>query len=74
MNVFAKFDEIPSMILEVIEETKSYGHTFVRSDCRSFVRPDNGKTVYPPTNTVCGWYNQSLCAIEARYSLKNLDI
>ena len=28
MNVFAKFDEIPSMILEVIKETKRYGHTF----------------------------------------------
>ena len=28
MKVFAKFDEIPSMILEVIKETKRYGHTF----------------------------------------------
>ena len=27
MNVFAKFDEIPSMILEVIKETKRFGHT-----------------------------------------------
>ena len=27
MNVLAKFDEIPSMILEVIKETKRYGHT-----------------------------------------------
>ena len=35
MNVFAKFDEIPSMVLEVIKETKGYGHTFVRSDVRS---------------------------------------
>ena len=50
MKVFAKFDEIPSMILEVIKETKRYGHTFGRS----FVRSDNVKTVYPPTNTVCG--------------------
>ena len=51
MNVFAKFDEIPSMILEVIKETKRYGrygHTVGRSD--------NVKTVYPPTNTVCGGY------------------
>ena len=54
MNAFAKFDEIPSMILEVIKETKRYGHTFVRSVGRSFVRTDNVKTVYPPTNTVCG--------------------
>ena len=56
MNVFAKFDEIPSLILDVIKETKRYGHTFVRSDCRSFGRTDNMKTVYPPTNTVCGEY------------------
>ena len=32
MNVFAKFDEIPSMTLQDIKETKRYGHTFVRSD------------------------------------------
>ena len=40
MNVFAKFDEIPSIILEVIKETKGYRHTFFRSDSRSFVRSD----------------------------------
>ena len=51
MTVFAKFDEIPSIILlEVIKETKRYGHTVGRSDGLS----DNVKTVYPPTNTVCG--------------------
>ena len=44
--MLAKFDEIPSMILEVIKETKRYRHTDGRSD--------NVKTVYPPTNTVCG--------------------
>ena len=26
MNVFAKFNEIPSMILQDIKETKRYGH------------------------------------------------
>ena len=53
MDVFAKFDEIPSMILQDIKETKRYGHKNV-SDRRS----DNVKTaVYPPTNTVCGGYN-----------------
>ena len=31
MNVSAKFDEIPSMTLQDIKETKRYGHTFVRS-------------------------------------------
>ena len=25
---------------------------------RSFIRSDNVKTVYPPTNTVCGGYNK----------------
>ena len=38
MKVFAKFDEIPSMILEVIKETKRYGHKFGRSDGRSVGR------------------------------------
>ena len=40
------------MTLQDIKETKCYGHTFGRS----FVRSDNVKTVYPPTNTVCGGY------------------
>ena len=31
MNVFAKFDEIPSMILQDIKETKRYGNTVGRS-------------------------------------------
>ena len=35
MNVFAKFDEIPSTTLQDIKETKCYGHTFVRSDGRT---------------------------------------
>ena len=39
MNVFAKFDEIPSMIVQDIKETKRYGHT----DGRSFVQSD-GRT------------------------------
>ena len=46
--MFAKLYEIPSMILEVIKETKRYGH----SDGRS----DNVKTVNPPTNTVCAQF------------------
>ena len=50
MNVFGKFDEIQSLILQDIKETKRFGHTFVRTDGQT----DNVKTVYPPTNTVCG--------------------
>ena len=55
MNVFEKFDEIPSMILQDIKETKCYGHKNV-SDKKnvSDTRSDNVKTVHPPTNTVCG--------------------
>ena len=40
MNVFAKFDEIPSMLLQDIKETKRYGHTFIRSFVRSDGRTD----------------------------------
>ena len=57
MNVFAKFDEIPSMILQDIKETKCYGNMVGRSFGRTFGRTDNVKTVYPPTNIVCGGYN-----------------
>ena len=32
MNVFAKFDELPSMILQDIKETKLYGHTVGQTD------------------------------------------
>ena len=32
MNVFAKFDEIPSIILQDIKETKRYGHYDGRKD------------------------------------------
>ena len=53
MNVFAKFDEIPSMILQDIQETKRYRHTVGRTD-------GQWKTVYPPTNTVCGGYNEAI--------------
>ena len=44
MNQYARFDEIPSMTLKDSKETKRHGRT------------DNVKTVYPPTNTVCGGY------------------
>ena len=62
--LFAKFDEIPSLTLQDIKETKRYGHTFVRS----FGRTDNVKTVHPPTNTVCGGYNNILTALFLLYA------
>ena len=40
MNKYARFDEIPSMTLKDIKETKHYG------------RMDNVKTVYPPTKAI----------------------
>ena len=48
MNKYARFDETPSMTLKDIKETKRYGRTDGWTD--------NVKTVYPPTNTVCGGY------------------
>ena len=68
MNVFAKFDEIPSMIIQDIKETKRYGHTVGRSDGLS----DNVKTVYPPTNTVCGGYNDVIS--ERFFKISNVNI
>ena len=50
MSVFAKFYQIPSMILGDNKETIRYGHT---------VGP-----VYPPTNTVCGGIITDLCSFE----------
>ena len=61
MNAFAKFDEIPSMILQDIEETK-VTDTFVRSVGRT----DKVKTVYPPTNTVCGGINNLLKIVDGQ--------
>ena len=58
MNVLAKFDEIPSMILQDIKETKCHGHTHTHT--HKVGRTDNVKTVYPPTNTVCGFYSKYL--------------
>ena len=70
MNVFAKFNEIPSMLLQDIRETKRYGHTFVRSFVRSDGRTNNVKTVYPPTNIVCGGYNQAVQSQKMARGLK----
>ena len=41
MNVFAKFDESPSMILEVIKYTKRYGHKTLRTRGRSVGQREN---------------------------------
>ena len=54
MNEYARFDEIPSMTLKDIKVTKRYGQMDGQMDGRT----DNVKTVYLPTNTVCGGYNK----------------
>ena len=41
MNVFAKFDEIPSVTLEDMKETKRDTLSFVRSFVRSFGRENS---------------------------------
>ena len=50
MNVFAKFDEIPSMILQDIKEIKRYGHKSV-SDTQSFGQRENS---IPSQNSLGG--------------------
>ena len=47
MNQYARFDEIPSMTLKDIKETKRYGRTDGRTDGWT----DNVKTVYPHPQT-----------------------
>ena len=62
MNVFAKFDEIPSMILEVIKETKRYGHTEGRSDDRTTLEQYTlPQTQFAGGITMMGW--SPLCYI-----------
>ena len=43
MNMFARFNKNPEMILQDIKKTKRYGRTDARTDGRT----DNVKTVYP---------------------------
>ena len=60
MNVFARFDEIPD-----VKEAKRYGRTFVWTD--------NVKTLYPPTNTVCGGYKKSVEKLSGVTALTIMD-
>ena len=42
MNVYARFDEIPSITLKDIKKTKCYGRTDARTDgrtCKQYTRP-----------------------------------
>ena len=55
MNMFARFDENPAMILEDIKETKRYERTDARTHARTDARTDNVKTVYPPQTKFAGF-------------------
>ena len=58
MNVFAKFDEIPSKLLQDIKETKRFGHTFVRSDGWTDGQREN--SIPSHTHSLRGGYKQVL--------------
>ena len=59
--MFARFDENPAMTLRVIKETKRYGRTDGRTHGRTHGRTDGQReNSIPPTNKVCGGYNNSL--------------
>ena len=51
MNMFARFNENPAMILQDIKETKRYGRTHGRMHARTDGQRENS---IPPTNKVCG--------------------
>ena len=63
MNVFAKFDGIPSVILEVIKETKRYGHTVIG---RSVGRSDNVKGIPSHKHSLRG-YNDMISITYDQY-------
>ena len=56
MNMFARFNENPAMILQDIKETKRYGQTDGRTDGQR-------ENSIPPTNKVCGGFNNSSITI-----------
>ena len=53
MNVYARFDEIPSMALQDIEETKRYGHT--RTDGRENSIPTHKHSLWGGGIIIMGW-------------------
>ena len=57
--MFARFDENPAMTLRVIKETKRYGRTNGRTDGQR-------ENSIPPTNKVCGGYNQIFSNVSER--------
>ena len=68
MNVYVRFDEIPSITHKELTDGCTDGWT------------DNMKTVHPPTNTVCGGYNDHFrsntdpCFIQNRTCYKEVEV
>ena len=54
MNMFARFDETPTMTVQVFEGTKRYERTHALTDGRT----ENVKTVYPPQKHSLRGYNE----------------
>ena len=61
MNMFARFDENPAMTLRVIKETKRYGRTDGWTHGSTDGQRENS---IPPTNKVCGGYNESVISFD----------
>ena len=55
MNMFARFDENPSMTLQDIKKTKRYGWTDARTEAHTHGQRENS---IPTTNKVCGGYKK----------------
>ena len=71
MNMFARFDENPAMILQDIKETKHYGRTDGHTHRRTHTRTDRQReNSIPTTNKVCrGNNNNSQYSIIISYHI-----
>ena len=68
--MFARFDENPAMTLRVIKETKRYGRTDARTDGWTDGQRENS---IPPTNKVCGGYNEAYLQIRVCNYLSRIN-
>ena len=69
MNMFARFDENQAMNLQDIKETNvTDGRTDGRTDRRTDGQHENS---IPPTNKVCGGYNEPVHEILVLYTYKS---
>ena len=79
MNVFAKFDGIPLMILEVIKETKRYRHKVGRSDgrttCKQYTLPQTqfAGVLLSCRSDASATINRIVASIQGLYYSRNID-